>query len=180
MKHKRLSYYAITMIVLFSTMASASERFFSLQLSNSNGAILFRNIALLEGKMPQNIAGDGYSLKVMSFYGAALEEFSFSSSENNEFVLYTPYYKEAKEIRIFKGKSLIFSYDISAFSNVCGDNICQGQESYEDCNEDCPSGSKDDFCDRVRDNRCDPDCSPALDADCKALPKGVEREAENN
>ena len=49
----------------------------------------------------------------------------------------------------------------------CGDSVCEGFESYKNCPEDCPSGSKDGYCDRVKDLICDPDCKAGEDPDCK-------------
>ena len=49
----------------------------------------------------------------------------------------------------------------------CGNKVCNVGESYESCPKDCPSGGKDDFCDNVKDGRCDPDClRQGEDPDC--------------
>lgn len=51
----------------------------------------------------------------------------------------------------------------------CGDNLCEPNydENYKTCSQDCPSGSKDGYCDKVKDGICDPDCKPEEDFDCK-------------
>jgi len=49
---------------------------------------------------------------------------------------------------------------------VCGDGVCGIPENYKSCTQDCPSGSRDGYCDRVKDGRCDPDCSVKEDPDC--------------
>jgi len=49
----------------------------------------------------------------------------------------------------------------------CGDGNCEGVESYENCQADCPSGFKDNYCDTISDGRCDPDCSLESDIDCQ-------------
>lgn len=51
------------------------------------------------------------------------------------------------------------------------DNICQATENYVFCPDDCPSGGSDELCDRIRDKRCDPDCSNS-DVDCGPERKG--------
>ena len=50
----------------------------------------------------------------------------------------------------------------------CGNNLCEylRGENQLTCPEDCPSGKKDDYCDRVKDGVCDPDCGGGDDADC--------------
>jgi hypothetical protein len=40
-------------------------------------------------------------------------------------------------------------------------------ENYKTCPQDCHSGSKDGYCDKVIDKICDPDCSQNQDIDCK-------------
>lgn len=44
--------------------------------------------------------------------------------------------------------------------------LCEGKENYGNCPEDCNSGGKDDYCDRVLDGICDPDCRKEADPDC--------------
>jgi hypothetical protein len=47
-----------------------------------------------------------------------------------------------------------------------GDGTCNGEENYANCPSDCPSGSKDGYCDGMKDGRCDPDCYRRNDPDC--------------
>lgn len=49
---------------------------------------------------------------------------------------------------------------------ICGDNFCDENENFGNCKEDCPSGRKDNFCDALKDGKCDPDCKRELDEDC--------------
>lgn len=44
--------------------------------------------------------------------------------------------------------------------------FCGGNENYGTCPIDCKSGMKDDYCDRIIDGICDPDCE-GKDLDCK-------------
>ncbi len=50
----------------------------------------------------------------------------------------------------------------------CGNNICDAGENYKNCPRDCPSGSEDGYCDKVKDDICDPDCPEEKDIDCKS------------
>jgi len=47
------------------------------------------------------------------------------------------------------------------------DNICNPAENYENCPNDCKSGSADGYCDSMKDNKCDSDCASKNDKDCK-------------
>ncbi len=48
----------------------------------------------------------------------------------------------------------------------CGNGRCEENENYENCPKDCPSGSEDEYCDKVEEGICDPDCSRSEDKDC--------------
>ncbi|MFH0955246.1 MAG: hypothetical protein V1777_04025 [Candidatus Micrarchaeota archaeon] len=50
----------------------------------------------------------------------------------------------------------------------CGNNRCEADENIETCRSDC-TGQADGICDKVRDLRCDPDCSSEQDADCQPV-----------
>jgi len=50
----------------------------------------------------------------------------------------------------------------------CGNNICNINENYGSCPQDCPSGRGDGYCDKKEDERCDPDCEGEEDPDCKS------------
>jgi hypothetical protein len=81
--------------------------------------------------------------------------------------LIIPYFINAKTINIYNPEEKILEIPVGHFADLCGDNICQPHESYESCPIDCPSGSADDYCDRIADNICDPDCSAEQDVDCE-------------
>lgn len=53
---------------------------------------------------------------------------------------------------------------INAFE--CGDKVCEIAETYNSCPADCQSGGADNYCDKVKDNICDPDCF-GQDPDCE-------------
>ncbi len=49
---------------------------------------------------------------------------------------------------------------------VCSNGKCEKGENYKNCPQDCPSGGKDNYCDRAIDGICDPDCLANEDLDC--------------
>lgn len=64
---------------------------------------------------------------------------------------------------------------------VCNQNKqCETDklENYQNCPEDCSSGSQDGICDLIRDSICDPDCDKGADIDCKCG-NGVCEDFEN-
>lgn len=60
---------------------------------------------------------------------------------------------------------------LSFEETTCGDGICGFPENHLTCPQDCPSGSFDGVCDKIRDNICDVDCimlnQTKDDIDCK-------------
>ncbi|MBW2971283.1 hypothetical protein KY320_03940 [Candidatus Woesearchaeota archaeon] len=58
---------------------------------------------------------------------------------------------------------IILSY--VGFSVECGNGACDNSETYLLCPEDCPSGGYDNYCDKIEDRICDPDCTND-DPDC--------------
>ena len=80
-----------------------------------------------------------------------------------------PYTNNIKTIRmLYEGKELV-SVDLQPL--LCNRDLeCSGFENYLSCPSDCPSGSKDNFCDKKEDNICDPDCFIG-DIDCYSYPK---------
>lgn len=48
-----------------------------------------------------------------------------------------PYYRTAKSLDIYQGEDLIESYDLSDFTEFCGDGVCSASESPSTCTVDC-------------------------------------------
>jgi len=59
--------------------------------------------------------------------------------------------------------------DIVSASRCNADSICDADENYQTCPQDCLSGGEDGYCDMQSDGRCDPDCGESEDVDCRAL-----------
>lgn len=55
----------------------------------------------------------------------------------------------------------------------CGNGICDSGENYGNCPRDCPSGLGDNYCDKIKEGRCDPDCSRTEDLDCICKVNGI-------
>lgn len=72
-------------------------------------------------------------------------------------VVRVPYDPQAVSFEIRDGSNVLLEQDINLCDN---DGTCEpaSGENYLSCLADCPSGSDDDYCDEVFDNKCDPDC----------------------
>ncbi|GEM_PF-6628908 len=82
------------------------------------------------------------------------------------FSVIVPFEHHSQLVEIRKGNELLF---ISALSDyICNeDGICSGRENFLSCPSDCSSGGLDNFCDRMEDGICDPDCLSSADLDCE-------------
>jgi hypothetical protein len=91
------------------------------------------------------------------------------TTDSGGFSLLMPYFKTAKSINLYDQNDKMVAFaDVSSFAQLCGDNICQENESAIMCPSDCRSGVKDGICDRQSDGVCDPDCASGADKDCAA------------
>jgi len=75
-------------------------------------------------------------------------------------------YKPVKKMLQF---AVIEKHAEIKYEFICNKNgrcDVEAGENYGNCPEDCPSGSKDNYCDKVKDGRCDPDCEENEDIDC--------------
>lgn len=48
----------------------------------------------------------------------------------------------------------------------CGNKICEPNENSHSCAIDCIFSGKDNYCDALEDDKCDPDCKVKIDPDC--------------
>ena len=109
----------------------------------------------------------GYLVKTISFDGSDIQKIYYNLSENNNYVIYVPYDKNAAKIIVYSpSNSVVVDLDVSSFADTCGNKICEPYESHENCQNDCKSGAKDGFCDKAKDGICDPDCTQKDDSDC--------------
>ncbi|MCH7770454.1 MAG: hypothetical protein IIA49_05475 [Bacteroidetes bacterium] len=90
---------------------------------------------------------------------------SDSELEQTYITLKFPSDRLADKLIIYKNENILET--ILLKDHLCNeDNVCSGYESHLNCPSDCSSGSADNYCDKVNDNICDPDCSAEEDADC--------------
>ena len=148
--------------------AAKAEKYFVLSINHIGGSVTFNSINLREIGNTVGIKDkSGFLIKTVSFENSDLDVIHFNMSEDKSYAVYLPYHKNAARIEMYNiQNSKIMDIDVSSFSDTCGNNICEEHESYESCTKDCPSGGKDDFCDGLSDNICDPDCLQKSDADC--------------
>jgi putative hemolysin len=68
---------------------------------------------------------------------------------------------DGREVEVTRAMNLSFD------ETACGDGSCGFPEDSLSCPQDCPSGGYDEYCDGIRDGRCDPDCLQGTgDPDC--------------
>ena len=159
--------------MIFLAAAADAEKYFVLDVNYIFGSVTFNRVDLREvDRAIKYTDKSGFLIKAISFENKDLVTVHYNISENKNYLIYVPYYKNAARIEVYNlQNSKIMDVDASSFSDTCGNGICEEYESYESCTKDCKSGSKDDFCDGISDGICDPDCTPKTDADCKNIEK---------
>lgn len=124
------------------------------------------NIIVSNGAVTPNKENQDFLAKLYSLEDEILVESYFNSGDGGKLTLKLPYYPTGKIIKVFTADdNEVLATNVQVFAKLCGDSECQGHESYENCQEDCPSGGQDDFCDKVTDEICDPDCRNIKDFD---------------
>ncbi|MGB9719319.1 MAG: hypothetical protein ACPL06_01850 [Candidatus Anstonellales archaeon] len=94
------------------------------------------------------------------------ENFGGAEMVDVPFTPIVPFVHHSEVVEISKKDNILFSKSLSEY--VCRENMeCESMENFLSCPSDCHSGGKDDFCDRIEDGICDPDCISSADLDCE-------------
>src|SRR3989338_801860 len=159
MKNKIIAY--ITLMILIASAVNA-DKYFVLDINYIQiiSSVTFNGVSLREVanavKAPDK---SGFLVKTVSFENSDIDIAYYTLNENKNYHLYIPYSKNAARIEVYNlNNSKVMDIDVTSFADTCGNKICEEHESYESCTKDCSSGGKDDFCDSVKDDICDPDC----------------------
>lgn len=175
----------ISQFIFFAAQAESVKeiKVYAVPMNYDKGAVsfgeIFTRLAYLPPAEPLAAGNTSqYLAELVSFKGQALENryFTFYLSampavplagdkpagfiilEKTSQLVVLPYHKDGKTINIYNSaKKLILTKDVGYLADLCGDGICQDQESYVDCPKDCPAAGKDDYC-NPRESVNDPDC----------------------
>lgn len=157
----------LLVFVIFSTSVFA-ESAYVITLGYSDNTLLFSGIAIKNVPVPQPSLITGYHvIEQRNFGGSITHKSSFQPSAGT-FTVATPYYSDTREIIVRDPQQeAVLTIPVLQFADTCNNGICEPQESFETCSQDCPSGREDDYCDEIRDGICDPDCTGTFDGDCR-------------
>jgi hypothetical protein len=141
-----------------------------------NDTVILNNFNLIEGRKTEYLPEGKYSFKLFDEQGSILLEKKFDVKfiiftepprllDHIPVILRIPYTSDASKIIFYHDSTIIYQKEIKDM--ICNrDKICNGFENYLSCPEDCPSGSRDNYCDKILDGICDPDCAKEVDIDC--------------
>lgn len=145
----------------------------------------------------------GYVAKLIAFNQSVLATYNLPISfvvldlgvllNQTELTLQFPLFEDAQRLELYAHEKLIAILPIpwcnqngrcDSYENFqkcpeechCGNKRCEVnyKEHYGNCPTDCPSGQADNYCDKVYDGVCDPDClrfgMESRDVDCIGIP----------
>jgi len=140
-----------------------------------NDTVIEKDISIVEGRVTEiTVPGTDYAIKLLD----KDDKLSVEKSFGIRFILFgepprilddeiinikLPYIESVNKVTLEHNNKIIFTKVISVCDN---DNSCEDPENYLICTNDCPSGSRDNYCDKVLDGICDPDCAKEVDIDC--------------
>jgi hypothetical protein len=187
----RIKYILSTIFLLLISFAYAQSSFhldiFLWIDVNDNVKLL--NMSMASGPEIEIFYPEGnYTLQILS----KNKEILYQKNFNVEFVILSnpptftnettimfsiPSLPNIETLKLLKNGKVIFEERIGNL--LCNQNgKCEDGENFYSCPKDCPSGSKDNVCDALIDEKCDPDCKKDVDLDCniqlkeKVLKKG--------
>lgn len=170
MKTKILLFLFI--LTLLSTLVYAQNLAYSIELGYKSGEISKNNLVLIDSKNEiRPVVGGEYDAKLYSFDDNLLFETSFNfelertdeanpewfneegkqivvnelqSQKSDEIskVIFLPYYKSGKEVRIYRYKELKLTVDVSNLATCNNNGKCDNGETNKLCPEDCPNSEK--------------------------------------
>lgn len=172
------------------TENKAPGEYYYLSIGFNKDDYSLREVSVTRGNVPDRTVQpeEGFRCDVVSVHDEILNSFLFQIPnvvcsdnfgadgemsggcvEQNEgnFSLEIPYFPTGRNINIYdNGGRMVLLADISEFARLCGDGVCHANESFGTCPQDCKSGIRDGYCDKVGDGVCDSDCPMGEDVDC--------------
>jgi len=132
------------------------EKDYKVELKTKEGSIIYIKYFDLDFKAYIDI--------LPGFEGEINEEVELNEEQ---MILNIPFKANAAIFELSHFEKSIFKYSIE----ICNENnVCDGNENYLSCPNDCKSGSTDLYCDGILDGVCDQDCDnqgrPEKDIDC--------------
>jgi len=162
-------------LFLLSESVFALEQIISLTIDiNKNDTVLLRDISIIQGIKTKELGGEDYKIKTLDKNGNLLIEKKFDIQfiiyssppkfiDNKTLIIRLPYTQETSLVVLEHKNKTIFETNVV----LCTINgVCSEYENFVSCPQDCTSGSKDNYCDKEFDKRCDPDCAKDVDVDC--------------
>lgn len=199
--------HALLLLVLL-LIGVANATYFAHTIEKNGTAIHIRQTRLIEGNMPYQKNIGEYILEHIDIQDNIQYSINFTIpdvfmtpprewfDENgtqvkfrddyqkplSRVVVYAPYYYTVKGAQLKTNNKIIDYKELLEYNRCNINRICDKRENSKACPQDCPSGSSDNFCDKVSDGKCDPDCLVTEDQDCKhvVVPETASEKRDNN
>lgn len=136
-------------LFLLASIASAQETLI-VCLEMTENSMASNCVDVLDGEPDEYLAeyDSSYKANVYSFKGEILTTFNFEKivdfyneetgeQEELEDTISFPYYKNVNKLEILDGRKVALSVDLSEYAKCNENNICDAEETIEDCPEEC-------------------------------------------
>jgi hypothetical protein len=129
----------IILIIAFILLCSCiyAEKAYVVQLGSTEDFLVFNSLNMGEREVKEFPPGTNYLAEVIDFNGNVIFKTPFEPPAYGPFALTLPYQENAKEIRIRDQYSVIMSIKVGQYAEVCGNKVCNRDETKESCPEDC-------------------------------------------
>lgn len=161
---KKLSFLFLTVFfgltLLYYTALANTEKIYVIEIHFISGVATLGEIITKSGYAPKQASGEhDYSLGIEDSNGVVLIEHSFSlpleiaydppgpgeepatpppAIEEIKTAEILPYFENGAKIKLYYNSDLIDEKDIRYLARVCGDKVCQENETSDNCPADCP------------------------------------------
>jgi len=171
------------------------SRSYVIELKSKDGQVKLQNLYVTNASFEEPLDEVDYVGKIKSFDDKSLAMFKINLPEiiypfyapdateaekkhtiafeqkEIDYTFNAPYFYNGNILEIYNQEGrIVDSISLAPFAETCGDGICQEQEDYLECSNDCPITLSDEICVPYEDNKCDPDCpkfGTMFDSDCK-------------
>ena len=183
------------------SLAAEKTKLYLATVSYDQGSIYIENVTVKEGYLLQQekkIKDQGYIIKLIGFSEEVLEEVNFAINreisprpplegeeelgmiilEEAKQLVTVPYHNNGRLLQVYAKDSdeMLAEKNISALAQMCGDSVCQEQENFSSCPEDCGATAVDGYCNQAQFSQ-DSDCGAQMNENENSIENKIQEDS---